>query len=270
MSISHLSPNSSALEEGAPAMEGSFVSAVQLTKQFGEHKAVNDVSLDVAKGEVISIIGPSGAGKSSLIRCLNLLEVPSSGRLRIGDATVDFDTGTPSKASVRNLRNYTGMVFQSFNLFPHFTALKNVTLPQMRVHRRSKAEAEERAMQELKRVGLESKAGAYPAQCSGGQQQRIAIARALAMDPQLMLFDEPTSGLDPEIGAEILQVMRKLASDNMTMLVVTHEMEFARHVSNQVAVMVEGSIIEQGPPEQIMTAPNNIRTQKFLSAVLGR
>lgn len=261
---------SSNREVGTSTMDGSFVSAVSLTKRFGDHKAVDDVSLTVSKGEVISIIGPSGAGKSSLIRCLNLLEVPDSGSLRIGEAKIAFDGQRPARANVRDLRRYTGMVFQSFNLFPHFTALKNVALPQMRVHNRSKAEAEARAMEELKRVGLEAKANAYPAQCSGGQQQRIAIARALALDPELMLFDEPTSGLDPEIGAEILQVMRLLAADNMTMLVVTHEMEFARHVSNQVAVMVDGSIIEQDSPEKIMSDPEHARTKKFLSAVLGR
>jgi len=251
-------------------MEASFVSASSLTKRFGDHVAVDSVDLEVRRGEVISIIGPSGAGKSSFIRCLNLLEVPDQGTLRIGDATTDFGAGRPTAAHVRALRAQTGMVFQSFNLFPHFTALKNVALPQMRVHKRSKAEAEERAMAELTRVGLASKANAYPAECSGGQQQRIAIARALAMDPQLMLFDEPTSGLDPEIGAEILQVMRSLASDDMTMLVVTHEMEFARHVSNQVAVMVDGAIIEQGSPDAIMSNPEHERTRRFLSAVLGR
>lgn len=250
---------------GAP-----FVSARAITKSFGDHVAVDNVSLDVSKGEVISIIGPSGAGKSSLIRCLNLLEVPDSGELRISDARIDFSSSEPSKQQVRTLRAHTGMVFQAFNLFPHFSALKNVALPQMRVHKRSRAEAEERAMAELKRVGLESKANAYPAECSGGQQQRIAIARALAMDPDLMLFDEPTSGLDPEIGAEILQVMRGLAADDMTMLIVTHEMEFARHVSNRVVVMVDGAVIEEGAPEQIMTQPEQVRTQKFLSAVLGR
>ncbi|MFD6053224.1 amino acid ABC transporter ATP-binding protein [Agromyces sp. NPDC060279] len=247
-----------------------FVSARSITKAFGEHLAVDDVSLDVAKGEVISIIGPSGAGKSSFIRCLNLLEVPDRGALEIGGSRIEFTGSAPQKAQVRALRAHTGMVFQSFNLFPHFTALKNVALPQMRVHGRSKAEAEERAMAELKRVGLAQKANAYPAECSGGQQQRIAIARALAMDPELMLFDEPTSGLDPEIGAEILQVMRALAADDMTMLIVTHEMEFARHVSNRIAVMVDGAMIEQGPPEQIMSQPSHLRTQKFLSAVLGR
>ncbi|KHK98672.1 glutamine ABC transporter ATP-binding protein [Microbacterium mangrovi] len=251
-------------------MDASFVEATSLTKRFGDHVAVDAVDLQVRKGEVISIIGPSGAGKSSFIRCLNLLEVPDHGALRIGDAAIDFSAGRPSHAQVRALRARTGMVFQSFNLFPHFTALKNVALPQMRVHKRSKAEAEERAMAELSRVGLASKANAYPAECSGGQQQRIAIARALAMDPELMLFDEPTSGLDPEIGAEILQVMRSLAADDMTMLVVTHEMEFARHVSHQVAVMVDGAIIEQGSPEAIMSDPGHERTRRFLSAVLGR
>lgn len=251
-------------------MSGPFVSARSLSKQFGDHRAVDNVTLEVSKGEVISIIGPSGAGKSSLIRCLNLLEVPDAGSLSIGDTRIDFDNGRPSKAQVAGLRRFTGMVFQSFNLFPHFTALKNVALPQMRVHRRSRAEAEERAMEELGRVGLTSKADSYPAQCSGGQQQRIAIARALAMDPELMLFDEPTSGLDPEIGAEILQVMRKLAADEMTMLVVTHEMEFARQVSNQIAVMVDGAVIEQSSPEKIMSDPEQERTSKFLSAVLGR
>lgn len=270
MSIFQRSSEISPRRESPISMVDSFVSASSLTKRFGDHKAVNEVSLDVSRGEVISIIGPSGAGKSSFIRCLNLLEVPETGRLRIGDASIDFDAGQPGKTAVRQLRQHTGMVFQNFNLFPHFTALKNVALPQMRVRKRSKAESEDRAMEELRRVGLESKAHSYPAQCSGGQQQRIAIARALAMDPQLMLFDEPTSGLDPEIGAEILQVMRTLAADQMTMLVVTHEMEFARHVSNQIAVMVDGSIIERGDPEQIMTQPENSRTQKFLSAVLGR
>lgn len=270
MTVTQPSDQMTNTQEGPSAMSGPFVSARSLTKQFGDHRAVDNVTLDVSKGEVISIIGPSGAGKSSLIRCINLLEIPDAGNLSIGDTTIDFESGRPSKAQVAQLRRFTGMVFQSFNLFPHFTALKNVALPQMRVHRRSRAEAEERAMEELRRVGLAAKADSYPAQCSGGQQQRIAIARALAMDPELMLFDEPTSGLDPEIGAEILQVMRNLADDAMTMLVVTHEMEFARQVSNQVAVMVDGAVIEQDSPEKIMSDPEQERTSKFLSAVLGR
>lgn len=250
-------------------MSASFISADSLSKGFGQHRAVDNVSLNVEKGEVISIIGPSGAGKSTLIRCLNLLEKPDSGSLRISDTKIDFNGTALRKAEVRSMRQYSGMVFQSFNLFPHFTALKNIALPQMRVHKRGKEEAEARAVEELKRVGLEEKARSYPAECSGGQQQRIAIARALAMDPEVMLFDEPTSGLDPEIGVEILRVMRELASDRMTMLVVTHEMEFARQVSSEVAVMVDGAIIEKGKPEQIMTAPEHHRTQKFLAAVLG-
>lgn len=270
MSPIQLSPIASVHQEGTKPMDIPFVAANALTKQFGDHRAVDSVTLEVARGEVISIIGPSGAGKSSFIRCLNLLEVPDAGSLRIGESEVRFGDKRLAKSQVSALRRYTGMVFQSFNLFPHFDALKNVALPQMRVHGRSKAEAEERAMAELKRVGIEAKAYDYPAQCSGGQQQRIAIARALAMDPKFMLFDEPTSGLDPEIGAEILQVMRQLAADDMTMLVVTHEMEFARQVSNQVAVMVDGAIIEQGGPEKIMTDPRQERTRKFLSAVLGR
>lgn len=258
--------------EAAATVDASypFLQATSLAKTFGSHRAVDRVSLDVAKGEVISIIGPSGAGKSSFIRCLNMLEIPDQGQLRIGDAGVNFDKGAPSRTEIAALRGQTGMVFQAFNLFPHLSALKNVALAQMRVLKRSKREAEERAMAQLDRVGLAEKADAYPGQCSGGQQQRIAIARALAMDPDLMLFDEPTSGLDPEIGAEILAVMRELAADKMTMLVVTHEMEFARQVSHEIAVMVNGAVIEQGSPEKIMTDPEHERTRRFLSAVLGR
>ncbi|MEU6408283.1 amino acid ABC transporter ATP-binding protein [Microbispora sp. NPDC046933] len=247
-----------------------FVRAEGLVKDFGQHRAIDNVSLSVAKGEVIALIGPSGAGKSTLLRCLNLLETPDSGSLAIADKRIVFGTGQVKRQQVLRLRRHTGMVFQSFNLFPHLTALKNVSLAQMRVLGRSEKEATERALAQLDRVGLASKANAYPSQCSGGQQQRIGIARALAMDPDLMLFDEPTSGLDPEVGAEILAVMRELAADGTTMLIATHEMEFARHVSNQVVVMVDGAIIEQGQPEQVMSAPAHERTQKFLSAVLGR
>ncbi|MCI2265848.1 amino acid ABC transporter ATP-binding protein [Sediminivirga luteola] len=251
-------------------MNAPYLTAESLTKTFGEHRAVDEVSLSVPQGEVTSIIGPSGAGKSSFIRCLNLLEVPDSGRLRIGDDALQFGGAEPRRSEIQAVRRHTGMVFQAFNLFPHLTALKNVALAQMRVLGRSRKEAEDRAMAQLERVGLADKAGSYPGQCSGGQQQRIAIARALAMDPDLMLFDEPTSGLDPEIGAEILTVMRELAADKMTMLVVTHEMEFARHVSNQIVVMVDGAVIEQGEPDKIMSDPEHQRTKQFLSAVLGR
>jgi polar amino acid transport system ATP-binding protein len=249
-----------------------FVHAEHLVKNFGEHRAINDVSLQVDRGHVISLIGPSGAGKSTLLRCLNLLEVPDSGTLAIGSERVELGPKAPplKRAQVLRLRRQAGMVFQSFNLFPHLTAMRNVALAQMRVLGRSKEESEARALALLERVGLASKAHAHPSQCSGGQQQRIAIARALAMDPDLMLFDEPTSGLDPEVGAEILSVMRELAREGMTMLIATHEMEFARQVSNRIVVMVDGAIIEQGPPEQIMRTPEHERTRRFLSAVLNR
>ena len=251
-------------------MSNEFVRAEHLVKDFGHLRAVNDVSLSVAKGEVIALIGPSGAGKSTLLRCLNLLETPDSGSLQIGDERIVFGSEQVKRPQVLRLRRHTGMVFQSFNLFPHLTAARNVALAQMRVLGRSKEESMERALAQLDRVGLSEKADAYPSQCSGGQQQRIGIARALAMDPDLMLFDEPTSGLDPEVGAEILAVMRELAGEGTTMVIATHEMEFARHVSHRVVVMVEGAIIEQGAPDQVMSAPAHERTQKFLAAVLGR
>jgi len=256
----------SALHETATT---AFVRADHLTKSFGAHRAINDVTMHVAKGEVISLIGPSGAGKSTFLRLLNLLEVPESGTLSVGGERIDF-SGSVTRPQIVRLRRHAGMVFQSFNLFPHLSALRNVALAQERVLGRSRAEAEERALALLDRVGLLSKAHSHPSQCSGGQQQRIAIARALAMDPDLMLFDEPTSGLDPEVGVEILAVMRELAADGMTMLMATHEMEFARHVSNRIAVMVDGAIIEEGEPEKIMSDPSHGRTRQFLSAVLGR
>ncbi|MDR6688923.1 polar amino acid transport system ATP-binding protein [Arthrobacter sp. 1088] len=247
-----------------------FLHADHIIKRFGAHLAIDDVSLAVGKGEVISLIGPSGAGKSTFLRCLNLLEVPESGALTIGDQTLNFDGQTPRANQLMEMRRRAGMVFQSFNLFPHLTALGNVELAQMRVLKRTKDEARERAMVLLDRVGLKNKANSYPSQCSGGQQQRIAIARALAMDPELMLFDEPTSGLDPEVGADVLAVMRELADTGMTMLIATHEMEFARRVSNRVIVMVNGAVIEQGQPDQIMAAPEHERVRTFLSAVVGR
>lgn len=252
------------------ALGPEFVRAEHLVKAFGAHRAIDDVSLSVARGEVISVIGPSGAGKSTLLRCMNLLEVPDGGVLTIDDQKIVFGERMLKKPETQRLRRKTGMVFQSFNLFPHLTAVRNVALGQMRVLGRSKEEATANALAQLDRVGLSAKADAYPGQCSGGQQQRIGIARALAMDPELMLFDEPTSGLDPEVGAEILSVMRELAVDGTTMLVATHEMEFARHVSHRVVVMVDGAIIEQGEPDQVLSAPTHPRTQRFLSAVLGR
>jgi polar amino acid transport system ATP-binding protein len=244
--------------------------ASHITKHFGEHKVLDDVSIDVTKGEVVSIIGPSGAGKSTFLRCINFLEVPTEGSISLDTLTMSVVKGKLQNGAkdLAALRRRVGMVFQSFNLFPHLTALRNVTLPQERVLGRSRQEAQERAMALLRRVGLESKAQSYPSQCSGGQQQRVAIARALALDPLLMLFDEPTSALDPEVGTEVLAVMRQLAEEGMTMLVVTHEMRFAQNVSDRVLVMVDGRIIEEGEPGVVLTAPEKERTQQFLKAVL--
>jgi polar amino acid transport system ATP-binding protein len=259
-----------AISKTAWDVNNQFVRAEELVKNFGDHRAVDTVTMSMSKGEVIALIGPSGAGKSTLLRCLNLLEMPDSGSLQIAGDRISFGADRIRRPQVLRLRRHTGMVFQSFNLFPHLTAVKNVALAQMRVLGRSKEAAMDRALAQLNRVGLASKADAYPSQCSGGQQQRIGIARALAMDPDLMLFDEPTSGLDPEVGAEILAVMRELAGDGTTMLIATHEMEFARHVSHRIVVMVDGAVIEQGSPQQVMSSPAHERTQKFLSAVLGR
>lgn len=241
-----------------------------ISKYFGDHQVLADISLSVNKGEVVSIIGPSGAGKSTFLRCINLLEIPSDGSISLDTLTISIVNG-----KVRNgardlgvLRRKVGMVFQSFNLFPHLTALRNIALPQERVLGRSRREAEQRAIDLLRRVGLETKAHSYPGQCSGGQQQRIAIARALALDPLVMLFDEPTSALDPEVGTEVLAVMRQVADEGMTMLVVTHEMQFAQNVSDRVLVMVDGRIIEEGPPNVVLVTPQTERTQQFLKAVL--
>ncbi len=259
--LSHESPERSAETQ---------LSARRITKYFGEHKVLDDVSLNVMKGEVVSIIGPSGAGKSTFLRCINLLETPSEGSISLDTLTVSVEKSKlqNSARELAALRRKVGMVFQSFNLFPHLTALRNITLPQERVLGRSREESRERALELLRQVGLEEKADSYPSQCSGGQQQRVAIARALALDPLVMLFDEPTSALDPEVGTEVLAVMRQLAEDGMTMLVVTHEMRFAQNVSDRVLVMVDGRIIEEGKPDAVLMAPRNARTQQFLKAVL--
>ena len=241
-----------------------------LCKSYGKLNVLTDVSLDMAEGEVVSIIGPSGAGKSTFLRCLNYLEVPTAGVIEIGGARVDANDKQPDKAHLDHLRRVTGMVFQSFNLFPHLTVRENITLPQRKVLGRSKDEASDVATKLLERVGLSEKADVHPSRLSGGQQQRIAIARALALSPKVMLFDEPTSALDPELGLEVLAVMRDLADEGMTMIVVTHEMHFARDVSNRVMVMGDGGVLEIGPSEQIMTAPTHERTKKFLRAVLDR
>ncbi|TPW74235.1 amino acid ABC transporter ATP-binding protein [Schumannella soli] len=240
-----------------------------LSKSFGSHLVLDDISMSVEPGSVTALIGPSGSGKSTLLRCVNLLETPDAGTVTVGSQTIT--AGQPVKdRDLLALRRQVGMVFQSFNLFPHFSVLRNVAFPQERVLGRSREEAEARALTLLERVGLKEKAHQHPARCSGGQQQRIAIARALALEPSAMLFDEPTSALDPEVGVEVLAVMRELASAGMTMIVVTHEMQFAREVGDHLVVMADGRIIEEGVPAEIMAAPKEERTRRFLSAVLER
>lgn len=254
------------------ASEQPYLSAKGITKDFGETRVLDDVSMDINSGDVVSIIGPSGAGKSTFLRCMNLLETPTSGVLSIGDFQISIGPGhkKATKKELSTLRRNVGMVFQSFNLFPHLTVIENICLAQRRVLGRSSEEARVRALELLDRVGLKDKAEQYPGRCSGGQQQRVAIARSLSLDPQVMLFDEPTSALDPEVGAEILAVMKELANDGMTMMVVTHEMGFAREVGDRVYVMVAGQIVESGDPAQVMSEPEHPRTKQFLSAVLGR
>ncbi|MBT2523087.1 amino acid ABC transporter ATP-binding protein [Arthrobacter sp. ISL-28] len=246
-----------------------MVSLRGVSKNYGERTIFSDVNLDVSPGEVMAVIGPSGAGKSTLLRCINFLEEPTSGQITLGGRTIRAGEGVSGR-DVQALRRKAGMVFQHFNLFPHMSVLDNVSFAQMRVLKRSREDANKRSLALLDRVGLADFAGSYPARCSGGQQQRIAIARALAMDPEVMLFDEPTSALDPEVGLEVLAVMKELASDGMTMIIVTHEMGFARDVSDTLVVMADGKIIEHGDPRQILSEPNHDRTRLFLRAVLGR
>ena len=240
-----------------------------VSKRYGDLVAVDGVDLSVHPGQVLAVIGPSGSGKSTLLRCINYLERPESGRITVGDICLDAGT-PPSRAELSVLRRRVGMVFQSFNLFPHLTVLQNVSLAQRRVLGRDREEAERRSADLLAAVGLADKAHQYPSRCSGGQQQRIAIARALALEPSVMLFDEPTSSLDPELGLEVLTVMRDLAKAGMTMIIVTHEMHFAEDVSNEVLVMADGRIVEHGPSRELMRNPKQERTRRFLSAVLNR
>jgi polar amino acid transport system ATP-binding protein len=236
-----------------------------LHKYFGKLEVLRGISLDVQPGQVVCIIGPSGSGKSTLLRCVNLLERPTSGRIWVG-----ADEITDPDCNIDRVRSHIGMVFQQFNLFPHLTVEQNVTIGQTTVLKRSKTEARETAMEMLNRVGLEEKRDEYPVRLSGGQQQRVAIARALAMGPRAMLFDEVTSALDPELVGEVLRVMRELAEEGMTMMVVTHEMGFARHVASRVVFMDGGVVVEDGPPEQVIGNPQQERTQRFLSQVLER
>jgi polar amino acid transport system ATP-binding protein len=249
---------------GAP-----FIRLQGIRKSYGTLEVLKGIDLSVSQGEVVAMIGPSGSGKSTLLRCVNQLEAHTEGSVSVGDTTIG-PGGHPALKDLQRLRRKVGMVFQSFNLFPHLTVLRNISLAQERVLRRSRAEADERSRQLLSRVGLTDKASQYPARCSGGQQQRIAIARALALDPEVMLFDEPTSALDPELGVEVLTVMRELAENGMTMIVVTHEMHFAEDVSNRVVVMADGAIVEMGPSKSVMRAPQVERTRRFLSAVRDR
>lgn len=234
-----------------------------LHKNFGKLVVLNGITEHIEKGEKIVVIGPSGSGKSTFLRCLNLLEQPTSGEIYVDDELI-----TQKKFNVNKLRMKMGMVFQGFNLFPHLTVQKNLTLAPVKLGVKSQEEANETALALLSRVGLRDKADAYPRQLSGGQQQRVGIARALAMNPEIMLFDEPTSALDPEMVGEVLDVMKQLAEDGMTMVVVTHEMGFAREVASRVLFMDNGLIIEQNAPDQIFSNPREQRTRDFLSKVL--
>ena len=239
----------------------------------GTLHVLKDISLSVGKGEVVAIIGPSGSGKSTLLRCATLLTDMDSGELLyMGDYAAKNDASGKAvyagKAELKKIRSRFGLVFQSFNLFPHYSVLRNLTDAQVNVLKRSKSEAREKAMVLLGKMGLADKADAYPCQLSGGQQQRVAIARALAMDPEILFFDEPTSALDPEMVGEVLEVIKSLAKNNMTCVIVTHEMGFAREVCNRVLFMDEGVIMEQGDPHQVFDHPQNPRTQDFLSKVL--
>lgn len=236
-----------------------------LHKYFGPLEVLKGIDFEVMEREVVCIIGPSGSGKSTLLRCVNRLEEPTSGTILIeGEDITDVD------ADVDALRTKIGMVFQQFNLFPHLTVLRNLTIAQRRVLKRSKPEAEEIAREVLARVGLSDKVDEYPSRLSGGQQQRVAIARALSMQPDMMLFDEPTSALDPELIGEVLDVMRSLAHEGMTMLVVTHEMAFALEVADRVVFMDEGVVVEQGPPKQLLREPTTERAQRFLRMVTDK
>lgn len=235
-----------------------------VTKQFGKHtKALDDVTQHISQGEVVVVIGPSGSGKSTFLRCLNLLEEPTDGHIYFEGQDI-----TDPATDINKLRQKMGMVFQQFNLFPHMTIMKNLTLAPIKLLGKSKEDAEKKAMELLERVGLADRANSYPTQLSGGQKQRIAIVRALCMEPDVMLFDEPTSALDPEMVGEVLEVMRSLAAENMTMVVVTHEMGFAKEVASRVIFMEKGRVIEENTPKEFFENPKSDRLKEFLSKVL--
>ena len=246
------------IDRSAPAID-----VKDLHKYFGDNEVLKGIDFHVDNGQVVCVIGPSGSGKSTLLRCINLLETPTSGKIFVEGVEI-----TDPDVNVDKVRSRIGMVFQSFNLFPHLSVLRNLTIAQQRVKGRSRDEAAAVARRNLEKVGLSEKVDAYPAHLSGGQQQRVAIARALSMDPDMMLFDEPTSALDPELVGDVLAVMKDLASEGMTMMVVTHEMGFAREVGNNLVFMDGGVIVEEGPPADVLGDPQHQRTQSFLSKVL--
>ena len=234
-----------------------------LSKEFSTTKALDNINAEIHNGEVVAVIGPSGSGKSTFLRCLNLLEEPTAGHIFFEGSDI-----TDPKNDINKLRQRMGMVFQQFNLFPHMTIMQNLTLAPMKLQKKTKQEAEDKAMELLKRVGLDDRADSYPGQLSGGQKQRIAIVRSLCMQPDVMLFDEPTSALDPEMVGEVLEVMRDLAKENMTMVVVTHEMGFAREVASRVIFMEKGKIIEENEPKEFFENPQSQRLKDFLNTVL--
>ncbi|WP_040950936.1 amino acid ABC transporter ATP-binding protein [Gorillibacterium massiliense] len=240
-----------------------MIQVTNLSKSFGKTKVLKEITLNIHKSEVVCIIGPSGSGKSTLLRCMNRLENPSG-----GDVIVNGHSLMDRKIDINKLRENIGMVFQSFHLFPHMTALENVMLVPVQLKKAIKSQARENALRLLKKVGLKEKADEYPDRLSGGQKQRVAIARALAMNPDILLFDEPTSALDPEMVGEVLQVMKELAHEGMTMVIVTHEMGFAREVGDRVIFMDEGTVVEENTPEELFSNPRNVRVQDFLRKVL--
>ncbi|RHW39135.1 amino acid ABC transporter ATP-binding protein [Neobacillus notoginsengisoli] len=243
-----------------------MISIKGLVKRFGDLEVLKGIDLDVGKGNVVVVIGPSGSGKTTLLRCLNILETPTAGSVTISGKTLDFSHEVPKK-NIASFRRLTGMVFQSYNLFPHKTALENVMEGPVIVKGENKEQARQKAAMILQKVGLADKLDSYPHQLSGGQQQRVGIARALAMEPEVMLFDEPTSALDPELVGEVLKVMKDLAAEGMTMVVVTHEMRFAREAANEVIFMDKGVVVERDHPENIFTNPKHDRTRQFLNLI---
>lgn len=243
-----------------------MLKTVDLHKSFNDLHVLKGISYEIEKGSVVAIIGPSGSGKSTFIRCMNLLETPTSGQIYFKDQ--EITKPNQSEDDLDHIRQHMGMVFQHFNLFPHLTVLDNITLAPIKIKKLNKQEAETKGIELLKKVGLEDKKDAFPVQLSGGQKQRVAIARALAMEPELMLFDEPTSALDPEMVKEVLQVIKDLAKSGMTIVIVTHEMNFAKEVANRVVFIDGGVIVEEGTPEEIFDHPQNERTKAFLNQVI--